>query len=491
MSEVNIELSTKLFNKKYIRYLDDETRYLCVYGGASSGKSYFIGQRCIYRLLHKKMNLLVVRQTGDSNRNSTFALLKQIINEWGLANEFKITDLKIVCKNGNEVIFKGLDDVEKIKSITFSNGILTDIWIEEATECSEEDVNQLMLRLRGGRNIKKQMVLSFNPVNANHWIKRKFIDTGLAKVLHTTYKDNKFLSEEDKKTLESFKEKDPYYYEVYCLGLWGVIGKTYFNARKINERIQRLKEPIQRGYFYYEFNENTQKIRSFRFINDPNGCIKIYKDVDPRTPYVIGGDTAGEGSDYFTAHIINNLTGEQVAVLRQECDEIEYTRQIWCLGMYFNKALIGLEANFSTYPIAKLDEMKYPHQFVREKEDDYTNKLERRLGFKTTSVTRPLILAMLQTLVLEQTDKINDKDTLEEMLVFVRNEKGRPEAQNGAHDDLVMGLAIANYCRQQQRYTPLERPMIKANSQTRLDDFLNLSIDKHEYGGYGEKIQII
>jgi len=94
----------------------------------SSGKSYFIVQRWVYLLLKRKMNLLVVRQTGNTNRDSTFALFKQIISEWNLSSLFEITDLRIKCKNGNEVIFRGLDDVEKIKSTTFESGELTHVW---------------------------------------------------------------------------------------------------------------------------------------------------------------------------------------------------------------------------------------------------------------------------------------------------------------------------------------------------------------------------
>ena len=93
-----------------------------------------------------------------------------------------------------------------------------------------------------------------------------------------------------------------------------------------------------------------------------------------------------------------------------EFDEVEYTRQIYCLGKYYNEALVGLEANFSTYPIKELERLGYRNQFVREKEDEYTNKLEKRLGFKTTSITRPLILGQLQKIVLEEVDKINDRD---------------------------------------------------------------------------------
>lgn len=161
----------------------------------------------------------------------------------------------------------------------------------------------------------------------------------------------------------------------------------------------------------------------------------------------------GEGSDYFTGHILDNTTGEQVAVLKQEYDEITYTRQMYCLGMYYNTALIGIEANYTTYPIQELERLKYSKQFVREREDTYTKKSVKAYGFKTTTITRPLILAELQTIVKELIELIVDVDTLTEMLVFIKNEKGRPEAQQGYHDDLVMALAIAYYIRTQQEMT--------------------------------------
>ncbi len=214
--KINIKINKRVFNDIYFPLLDNEDRYVALYGGGSSGKSFFIAQWLIYKMLTRKMNLLVVRQTANTNRDSTFALLKEVIHKWKLDELFKINDLRIKCINDNEIIFRGLDDSEKIKSVTFESGELTHVWIEEATECQEADIQQLKVRLRGGTT-KKQMILSFNPVNVNHWIKKHFIDSGLATVVHSTYKDNKFLTDEDKKALESFKYTDQYYYQVYCL----------------------------------------------------------------------------------------------------------------------------------------------------------------------------------------------------------------------------------------------------------------------------------
>lgn len=225
-------------------------------------------------------------------------------------------------------------------------------------------------------------------------------------------------------------------------------GNCYFDKEAVIKRIQETEEPIVSGSFLFDYD--GLEITNIRWQEEKDGPIKIYKEPEKRRPYVLSGDTAGEGSDYFTGHVLDNITGKQVAVLKQEFDEITYTRQMYCLGKYYNNALIGIEANYTTYPIKELSRLNYTHQYVREKEDNYTNKLEKSYGFKTTQITRPVILAELQTIIKENIELIEDKDTLDEMLTFIKNEKGRPEAQQGYHDDLIMGLAIAFYIRTQQ-----------------------------------------
>ena len=213
---MNVNIDTRVFNRVYLPLLDCKTRYLVLYGGAGSGKSVFVVQRFLVRLMTEKIcNLLVVRQVADTNRNSTFALFKQIISRWGLDRVFKVSEgeMKITCiPSGNAAIFKGLDDPEKIKSITFASGELTDVWVEEASEISEKSFNQLDIRLRGGKS-RKQIVLTFNPITVSHWLKKKFVDNRTAEmtVVKTTYKDNDFIEDEYKKLLESYRESDPYY----------------------------------------------------------------------------------------------------------------------------------------------------------------------------------------------------------------------------------------------------------------------------------------
>lgn len=262
-------------------------------------------------------------------------------------------------------------------------------------------------------------------------------------------------------------------------------GHCYFDKQNIINRINTAPEPLVRGKFtcYYD----GIRIRNQKFLEQEEGEIKIYEYPENRVPYVIGGDTAGDGSDFFTAHVINNITGKQVAVLKQQYNEIEYVKQVYCLGMFYNCALIGLENNFSTYPTQKLMELNYPNQYVRKKEDQYNNKYEKSYGFKTTSITRPYILGLLQEIIHNNTDVIQDKETLREMLTFIVNDKGRAEAEEGYHDDLVMALAISYYIRGQQDYKKAERESKYRDIQEEIDKIFGEDINNIEED-YGDDV---
>ena len=151
--------------------------------------------------------------------------------------------------------------------------------------------------------------------------------------------------------------------------------------------------------------------------------------------------------------MLDNRTGVQVAQLRGKFDEDVFARQVYCLGIYYNTALIGIETNFSTYPVMELERLRYPKQYVRESIDDYTHKIKQSFGFLTNTKTRPVIIAELIKASRDDITIVNDETTLQEMLTFVRNEETlKPEAEAGAHDDCVMSLAIAHYIRPQQSY---------------------------------------
>lgn len=260
-------------------------------------------------------------------------------------------------------------------------------------------------------------------------------------------------------------------------------GKNVFDTAVILDRLTRLPKPLKVGYFRYDYD--GLRISNIRWVNDRSGYIKIFQV--PNTPafteYCIGGDTAGEGSDFFTGHVLDARTGVQVAHLKHQFDSDQYTRQMYCLGAYFKWALIGIEANFDSYPIMELQRLGYPKQYAREAPDTYTGKLEKRFGFRTTSLTRPTAISRLVEVVREHCDTINDKETLEELLTIVRNEKGRIEAPEGGHDDDMMGLAIAHQIREQVVFT--NEPIV-VNPQ------YQFSFEKQqERGDYGDQIVVV
>lgn len=431
-------------NKAFWDLYTDEHRYLVLMGGGGSGKSIFAGRKVLERCISEPGHRwLVCRKVGRTLRDSCFAQLRgQISEHYPQAGaQIRTGDIEISFTNGSTILFAGLDDVEKLKSIYN----ITGIWIEEASELAEEDFNQLDIRLRGETREYKQIILSFNPISITHWLKRRFFDVPdeRARTHRSTYKDNRFLDDEAIRTLEGFRDKDPYYYQVYCLGQWGVTGKTVFNAQAVAERLNRIPKPIKQGFFGDDG----------KLCEEDGGPLQIFREPVDGRPYVIGGDTSGEGSDYFVAQVLDNITGEQVAVLRHQYDEDVYAKQVYHLGMLYNTALVGLEANFSTYPIKRLEQLGYTNQYVREQVDTFTGAIRQAFGFRTTNTTRPLIIGELVEAMRDGIHLVNDRSTLEEMLTFIRNEKLRAEAEPGAHDDCVLSLAIAWHIRPQQSMT--------------------------------------
>jgi hypothetical protein len=276
--------------------------------------------------------------------------------------------------------------------------------------------------------------------------------------------------------IEQFKQEYPITPEEAFIST----GTCFFNKEIIINRIEEIRDktPEKQGFFTYDIDGN--KISNIKWKDDKKGYIKIFIDKQEGHPYVIGGDTAGEGSDNFTGLVIDNSNGKQVATLKRKFDEDEYSRQMYCLGIYYNTALIGIENNYSTYPTKKLQEYGYPKMYIREIEDNISEKIVDKFGFVTNKATRPIILSILKEVLRDNVNWINDVDILNEALVFVKNNKGRAEAEIGKHDDLIMGLAITYYIRNQQEF------IIKETKK--LDEFkLPFELETNEF----EKDEII
>ena len=467
-------------NDTFFPLFFNTSRFLVLKGGGGSGKSIFAGQKVLERCTSEPGHRwLVCRKVARTLRESCFEQLCGQISDYYPNSGAKInkSDMSITFANGSKILFAGLDDVEKLKSIYN----LTGIWIEECSELKESDFNQLNIRLRGKTKYYKQMILTFNPISMMHWLKKRFWDhtDPRATVHESTYKDNRFMRKEDIITLESFKDTDEYYYMVYALGMWGVTGKSVFDAKAVTMRLQEDLTPSARGLFVFDYD--GLKITGIKFAEADDGFVRIYKAPERGVPYVIGADIAGDGSGSFVATVLDNRTGEQVAVLKHRTDEDLFTYQFYCLGMYYNTALVGVECNWSTYPTMELERLRYPKQYVRETFDTYTHKVKTAFGFLTNTKTRPVIISELITAVRDDIRIVNDADTLEEMLTFVRDESYRPEAEEGAHDDCVMALAIAHHIRPHQSYAKEADPMREAVwSESMWEDYRNASREERE-----------
>jgi len=277
-----------------------------------------LAQRAVKDVAELGRNYLICRNTQNTIRRSVFNEISKAIKYFKLSDYFSInkTDLVITCQNGSQMLFCGLDDTEKIKSITPANGVITDIWIEEATEAEYPDFKQLGKRLRGRADAPKRLTLSFNPILQTHWIyqelfkqweddREEYSDDGL-KILKTTYKDNKFLTPDDVADLEN--ESDPYYYNVYTLGNWGVLGAVIFK----NWRVEDCSEIRQQA-------DKFKNGLDFGFSSDPAALVHTYYDKTRKRIYILDELYQTDMTNDILAEEVKRVIGSQYVI----CDSAE------------------------------------------------------------------------------------------------------------------------------------------------------------------------
>lgn len=252
-----------------------------------------------------------------------------------------------------------------------------------------------------------------------------------------------------------------------------VSGDSLFDKEAISNYLSNFKILSTQGRFIYkkalepiydqrgEVAALEKKITDIEFVKDRGGFISIveepYKEtvrgITQQKPYVIGADTAGTGSDYFTAKVIDNTTGKCVATLRkQRIDEDLFAEQLYCLGKYYNTALLAVEVNYSSHPVKVLEELGYENLYKRGAVSHQPSAdHEPRSGFLTTVANRSIMISNLVAVMRENIELETDRQTLMELTTFVRHHDGKPAACHGSHDDLVMASAIARYVG--ERYT--------------------------------------
>lgn len=307
-------------NECFLPLYEDQHRFLVLPGGAGSGKSIFCADKIVHRTLcengHK---FLCLRKVGDTVEESIFSELSAAIETRQASHEFKVNKTKhsfLHIPTGNQILCKGLDDAAKIKSI---KGI-TGIWMEEATEFDENDLDQLNLRIRGEKQNYVQYILSFNPIDENHWLKKRFIDKKDpdALVMISTYKDNQFLTDIDIQQLLNLAGRNPLYYDVYVLAKWGVVVKS----DKFLYAFSNQKHVIES----YQPNPYLPILISFDFNVSPMTCIIGQQNGDSLTIFDemdLDNGSTEELSEMVKAKYINwlynmDITGDATGRNREK-----------------------------------------------------------------------------------------------------------------------------------------------------------------------------
>jgi len=266
-------------------------------------------------------NYLVCRQVGRTIRGSVFTEICRVINEWDVNSLFNInkSDMLITCSNGYQIIMAGLDDIEKLKSLTPARGAITDIWLEEATETDRNTVKQLYKRQRGGdKSIPKRLSMSFNPVMQNHWIYEEYFSkmnwtddqtehkTPELSIQKTWYIHNHFLTPDDVRDLEN--ETDKYYRDVYTFGNWGVLGNVIFT----NWTVADLSG------MHDQFT-NRRNGLDFGFSSDPAALAVSHYDHNHKTIYIYDElYETGLTNDLLATEVRNRIGDDTVT-----CDSAE------------------------------------------------------------------------------------------------------------------------------------------------------------------------
>ena len=222
MPNINLTLSKNQFIPKFLPYITDYSQrweFWC--GSAGSGKSYTIAQKIIIRCCSENIRVLVCRRYGTTLRNSCFQQFKDILSKWKIKKYVSIreTDMTITFPNGSTILFSGLDDEEKLLSLTD----ISTVWVEEAFQVEKSKVEQLNLRMRG-QAAQQQLILSWNPISKSSWLYDFTVENppNNSVFIHSTYKDNPFLNAENREALDEMEIRNPARYRVYGLGLWGI-----------------------------------------------------------------------------------------------------------------------------------------------------------------------------------------------------------------------------------------------------------------------------
>ena len=279
-------------------------RYRVVKGGKASKKSSTTALWYIYHLMkYPDANLLVVRAVHRTHADSTYAQLRWAIRRLGVEHLWRAAKepLELVyVPTGQRILFRGLDNVEKLASTTVERGYLCWVWIEEAYELAlEADFDKLDLSVPRGELPKplfKQTTITFNPWDENHWLKGRFFDRENPDVLALTtdYRCNEFLDDTDKALYERMRESNPRRYAVAGLGEWGHSEGLVFENWAVEEfSLRDLRREGLRHVFGLDYG----------YTNDPTAFIAAAVEEEKKRIYL------------YDEHYQRRMLNEEIAAM--------------------------------------------------------------------------------------------------------------------------------------------------------------------------------
>ena len=415
-------------NPKQQRFLASQARYVCYSGGMGCGKSLALVLKIIHLMLKYENNYgLVGRLNFSDLRDTTMKDFFDICPPEYIKAHNK-QEKKVTFHNGSSVIFRGLKEVKKTEIRSLNLGFFC---LEQAEEIGEELFNELSARLR--RKIvdydknpgKQQGFIICNP--SISWIFKYFKQKPIndIELIEGSMLDN--AEHLPGWYLKDMMSKPESWQRQFVYGIWDesvLADRAVFASEHIAEQSKNIKEPI----------------RNFE-------DMQIFKDFEQGHEYQMGIDPSEGAEDFCAIKVVDKMTGEEVAMFskRMQPDLLAY--KVEKLGNYYGGAKAVLEINgIGLATLTKLKELAYEDIYIREEFDKHAKVMTKKLGWRTTHASKPLLIGKFQELLQNKFVKLRDTETLEEMKTFVYSSEVHTRgmgAERGFHDDSIIATMLA------------------------------------------------